>query len=373
MPTKIPCDVVEKRIKLLEEEIKQFEQYEQENALKYHNNQTLELQSLQQLQLQQQQQRQQPTGPKKRGPKKKQMTPARIAKFKLRRIKANERERSRMYGLNEALESLRDVLPSFNLSQKLSKIETLRLANNYIKAMTQILETNTPIDNQLFAEVLCTGLSQNTMNSIALNLNVNPKLMNYIDITTNYDEFNSTPPQTFNNPTINNKNKSMRSIQNIPNSYCDDNSNNKMIIDDCNPVNIYNQNDFYYNNNNGQLKYQEWLPTTLSPSSSTTSSSSSSSSPSSSHSLDHHHNLKNEFYNNYYGNYQEEQCQLQNHYQNNNYFINSQINNNNFNSIQMNNCIPNDSSLLFNNNTNNNVAFNINNNYSRCNQVTNIF
>ena len=30
--------------------------------------------------------------PKKRGPKKKQMTPARVARFKVRRIKANGRE-----------------------------------------------------------------------------------------------------------------------------------------------------------------------------------------------------------------------------------------------------------------------------------------
>ena len=47
--------------------------------------------------------------PKKRGPKKKPMTPARVEKFKVRRVKANSRERSRMHGLNDALDTLRQV------------------------------------------------------------------------------------------------------------------------------------------------------------------------------------------------------------------------------------------------------------------------
>ena len=71
-------------------------------------------------------------GPKKRGPKKKKMTRERIVKLKIRRVKANSRERSRMHGLNNALDALREHVPCYSKTQKLSKIETLRLARNYI-------------------------------------------------------------------------------------------------------------------------------------------------------------------------------------------------------------------------------------------------
>ena len=70
--------------------------------------------------------------PKRRGPKKKKMTPARVVKLKQRRVKANTRERSRMHGLNVSLDLLRKVVPCYSTNQKLSKIETLRLAKNYI-------------------------------------------------------------------------------------------------------------------------------------------------------------------------------------------------------------------------------------------------
>jgi hypothetical protein len=101
MPTKIPTHVVQKQVYALEQEIQAFEQFEKYDTFgnineptatagpfKFENEDTLE------------------RLPKKRGPKKKQMTPARLARFKLRRIKANARERSRMHGLNEALGKL---------------------------------------------------------------------------------------------------------------------------------------------------------------------------------------------------------------------------------------------------------------------------
>lgn len=110
--------------------------------------------------------------PKKRGPKKKQMTPARVAKFKLRRIKANARERSRMHGLNNALEILRETIPCFNVAQKLSKIETLRLAKNYIYVLSDILNNGVVPDNKAIADALSVGMSQNTINLISNALNV---------------------------------------------------------------------------------------------------------------------------------------------------------------------------------------------------------
>jgi len=85
----------------------------------------------------------------------------------LRRMESNERERQRMHSLNDAFDGLRDVIPhiwtqhpadtsssSSNSStssassaasslpkrrQRLSKIETLTLAKNYIKALTNVV------------------------------------------------------------------------------------------------------------------------------------------------------------------------------------------------------------------------------------------
>ncbi|NXJ31128.1 NGN1 protein, partial [Dicrurus megarhynchus] len=57
----------------------------------------------------------------------------------IRRSKANARERRRMHNLNEALETLRRTLPQFPDEPKLTKIETLRMANNYIYTLRKIL------------------------------------------------------------------------------------------------------------------------------------------------------------------------------------------------------------------------------------------
>ncbi|KAM5171941.1 neurogenin-1 [Mantella aurantiaca] len=58
---------------------------------------------------------------------------------KTRRVKANDRERNRMHNLNSALDELRDILPCFPDDTKLTKIETLRLAHNYIWALSETL------------------------------------------------------------------------------------------------------------------------------------------------------------------------------------------------------------------------------------------
>ncbi|XP_030048383.1 neurogenin-2 [Microcaecilia unicolor] len=58
---------------------------------------------------------------------------------KSRRVKANNRERNRMHNLNTALDSLREVLPTFPEDAKLTKIETLRFAHNYIWALSETL------------------------------------------------------------------------------------------------------------------------------------------------------------------------------------------------------------------------------------------
>ncbi|XP_051518146.1 neurogenic differentiation factor 4-like [Myxocyprinus asiaticus] len=115
--------------------------------------------------------------PKRRGPKKKKMTKARQERFRARRVKANARERSRMHGLNDALENLRRVMPCYSKTQKLSKIETLRLARNYIWALSEVLENNQSPESHGFMEMLCKGLSQPTSNLVAGCLELGPSTM----------------------------------------------------------------------------------------------------------------------------------------------------------------------------------------------------
>jgi len=56
-----------------------------------------------------------------------------------RRLESNERERLRMHSLNSAFEELRAVIPHVQVERKLSKIETLTLAKNYIMALTNVI------------------------------------------------------------------------------------------------------------------------------------------------------------------------------------------------------------------------------------------
>uniref|UniRef100_UPI00358F43F6 neurogenic differentiation factor 1-like n=1 Tax=Myxine glutinosa TaxID=7769 RepID=UPI00358F43F6 len=91
----------------------------------------------------------------------------RVERGKVRRTKANARERSRMHGLNDALDQLRQVVPCYSKTQKLSKIETLRLAKNYIWALSEILRCGQSPDLLSFVQTLCKGLSQPTANLVA--------------------------------------------------------------------------------------------------------------------------------------------------------------------------------------------------------------
>ncbi|XP_036409503.1 neurogenic differentiation factor 2-like [Megalops cyprinoides] len=113
--------------------------------------------------------------PKKRGPKKRKMTQARIERSKLRRQKANARERTRMHDLNSALDNLRKVVPCYSKTQKLSKIETLRLAKNYIWALSEILRSGKRPDLVSYVQTLCKGLSQPTTNLVAGCLQLNSR------------------------------------------------------------------------------------------------------------------------------------------------------------------------------------------------------
>lgn len=65
-----------------------------------------------------------------------------------KRLLVNARERERMRVLNKAFESLRDVLPCYIADGHMAKITTLRLAINYIKALTDLLNEQKDEDSQ---------------------------------------------------------------------------------------------------------------------------------------------------------------------------------------------------------------------------------
>ena len=91
------------------------------------------------------------TGDKRRGEKplsawklkQLRLTPAGVKK---RRRDANARERKRMNGLNEAFEKLREAVPGLNdkaeKNKKLSKMDTLQMANLYIRHLASLLESS---------------------------------------------------------------------------------------------------------------------------------------------------------------------------------------------------------------------------------------
>lgn len=97
-----------------------------------------------------------PPATKSRRGRKRVTDPVRVTELKQhRRSRANDRERTRMRLLNEAMEHLRTLLPldsnSYSSStdssnhspmveDKLTKIETLRTASAYIRLLTDLLE-----------------------------------------------------------------------------------------------------------------------------------------------------------------------------------------------------------------------------------------
>lgn len=63
-----------------------------------------------------------------------------IEVMRKRRLAANARERRRMNSLNDAFDRLRDVVPSLGNDRKLSKFETLQMAQTYISALYELLQ-----------------------------------------------------------------------------------------------------------------------------------------------------------------------------------------------------------------------------------------
>uniref|UniRef100_A0A3Q3K455 BHLH domain-containing protein n=1 Tax=Monopterus albus TaxID=43700 RepID=A0A3Q3K455_MONAL len=74
-----------------------------------------------------------------------------------RRLAANARERRRMLGLNVAFDRLRSVIPNLESDKKLSKSETLQMAQIYIATLSELLQegacgASAPIRTPRFSE-----------------------------------------------------------------------------------------------------------------------------------------------------------------------------------------------------------------------------
>ena len=86
---------------------------------------------------------------KGKGGRKKNLHPPTPTIMKHRRNMANARERKRMNGLNDAFERLREVVPNVNTEQKMSKIETLLVAQTYIKALAKLMDSEHEAEQQV--------------------------------------------------------------------------------------------------------------------------------------------------------------------------------------------------------------------------------
>ncbi|CAK1555667.1 unnamed protein product [Leptosia nina] len=78
---------------------------------------------------------------KKRSSKSSRKKTQSFEEMQIQRVMANVRERQRTQSLNEAFASLRQIIPSLP-SDKLSKIQTLQLATQYIEFLYQILSNS---------------------------------------------------------------------------------------------------------------------------------------------------------------------------------------------------------------------------------------
>jgi len=61
---------------------------------------------------------------------------------RLRRLRANDRERRRIQSINGAMEALRRVVPDTQNNRKVTKLQLLKLAQDYIRYLSDVLQTN---------------------------------------------------------------------------------------------------------------------------------------------------------------------------------------------------------------------------------------
>ncbi|MCP9258091.1 hypothetical protein DINM_002614 [Dirofilaria immitis] len=83
--------------------------------------------------------------------------------YELKRKAANERERKRMYSINEAFEKLRRLLPWLSRDRKISKASTLREAIRYIKQLSQLLNGEQLDPENTSAIAVKSGIKQSSL------------------------------------------------------------------------------------------------------------------------------------------------------------------------------------------------------------------
>ncbi|EFO96372.1 hypothetical protein CRE_14685 [Caenorhabditis remanei] len=101
------------------------------------------------------------------------------------RAKRTEQERNRAHGLNGALDTLKEHMPVVGHHKKLSKIDTLRLAINYIHTLQQMLESDKQSTLQEHAYTLQEGLSNQGILLLGESLN----------LPVEFEPSNATSPQ----------------------------------------------------------------------------------------------------------------------------------------------------------------------------------
>ena len=107
------------------------------------------------------------------------------------RLMANDRERQRTGSLNEAFDRLRQIVPTLP-SDKLSKIQTLKLATQYIHFMYSLLSKNpSTINNEFCSEGACSNSSNCSSTSSSSNNGSN--FVNNTDLL--YKHETVLPPQ----------------------------------------------------------------------------------------------------------------------------------------------------------------------------------
>ena len=82
-----------------------------------------------------------PDSARQQQPSTKRKKPSSAEELAAQRTQANVRERQRTQSLNDAFAQLREIVPTMP-SDKLSKIQTLRLASNYVDFLCKVLENN---------------------------------------------------------------------------------------------------------------------------------------------------------------------------------------------------------------------------------------
>lgn len=115
-----------------------------------------------------------------------------------KRFKANQRERNRMHSLNAALDRLRAKIPfpqdtvlydNSRAVQKLSKIETLRLAQNYILLLKDVLENERKVTKEEMISRLGYKISNMTINLLKARLCIDVKLLQQMLVQDDYEHF----------------------------------------------------------------------------------------------------------------------------------------------------------------------------------------